>query len=252
MPLLEFSKNKMPVCTWIITVVLLLVSTGGLLALRHLYRISPADPTGGRAQTWAAAHETLRAYEAQQATLRVEVINRRKRYEHGGSSREEVKDAEESLIAVLSRIQEARRDLLAIDLAAAEAESRSVETQTAVLTDDQEPARRPTRKDYRREPWSLKEAPAIDQYFYQSFGYRMPISAFGQTPTHSRMGFDHHRAMDVAVSPDSREGKALIGYLRNSGIPFIAFRSAVANSSTGAHIHVGPPSYRIAAAAESR
>jgi hypothetical protein len=34
-------------------------------------------------------------------------------------------------------------------------------------------------------------------------------------------------------------------YLRKSGIPFIAFRSAVANMSTGAHIHIGRPSPRI-------
>jgi hypothetical protein len=30
--------------------------------------------------------------------------------------------------------------------------------------------------------------------------------------------------------------------LRRAGIPFIAFRSAVAGAATGAHIHIGQPS----------
>jgi hypothetical protein len=73
----------------------------------------------------------------------------------------------------------------------------------------------------------------------------MPISAFGQTAVHDQLGFDHRNAMDVAVSPDSAEGQALMGYLRSAGIPFIAFRYAVRGSATGAHIHVGYPSHRI-------
>jgi hypothetical protein len=51
--------------------------------------------------------------------------------------------------------------------------------------------------------------------------------------------------MDVAVHPDSAEGAALMSYLRSQGIPFIAFRQAVAGSATGAHIHIGYPSHRI-------
>jgi len=59
------------------------------------------------------------------------------------------------------------------------------------------------------------------------------------------MGFDHRNALDVALAPDSPEGRALIEYLRGEGIPFIAYRGAVAGSSSGAHIHVGQPSPRI-------
>jgi hypothetical protein len=51
--------------------------------------------------------------------------------------------------------------------------------------------------------------------------------------------------MDVALSPDSSEGKALMDYLRTQGIPFIAFHYAVPGSATGAHIHVGSPSHRL-------
>jgi hypothetical protein len=51
--------------------------------------------------------------------------------------------------------------------------------------------------------------------------------------------------MDVALHPDSAEGKALMDYLRRSGVPFIAFRSSVPGASTGPHIHVGRPSGRL-------
>ena len=61
------------------------------------------------------------------------------------------------------------------------------------------------------------------------------------------MGFDHRNAIDVALHPDSPEGRALIKHLRGSGIPFVAFKNAVPGSATGPHIHIGKPSVRIAA-----
>ncbi|HXU08566.1 MAG TPA: hypothetical protein VN743_06185, partial [Blastocatellia bacterium] len=83
-------------------------------------------------------------------------------------------------------------------------------------------------------------------YFVSQFHHAMPISAYGQTAVHDQLGFDHRNAVDVAVSPDSAEGQTLMAYLRSVGIPFIAFRHAVAGSATGAHIHIGYPSKRIA------
>jgi hypothetical protein len=71
------------------------------------------------------------------------------------------------------------------------------------------------------------------------------VSAFGQTPLHDRMGFDHKDALDVAVHPDSPEGRTLMDYLRAARIPFIASWGTVPGSSSGAHIHVGQPSPRI-------
>jgi hypothetical protein len=92
--------------------------------------------------------------------------------------------------------------------------------------------------------WSLADAPKIERFFAQMFGQALPITAFGQTGTHDRLRFDHRNAMDVALHPDSNEGRSLIDYLRQAGIPFIAFRGAVAGASTGAHIHIGQPSAR--------
>ena len=56
------------------------------------------------------------------------------------------------------------------------------------------------------------------------------MSALGQTPTHDRLGFDHRNAVDVAVHPDSVEGRALLDHLRDQGIPFLAFRGPVARA----------------------
>jgi hypothetical protein len=93
--------------------------------------------------------------------------------------------------------------------------------------------------------WVLSDATKVETFFASKFRHALPISAFGQTAVHSQMGFDHRNAIDVAVSPDSAEGQALMTYLRNAGIPFIAFHYAVAGSATGAHIHIGYPSHRV-------
>jgi len=92
--------------------------------------------------------------------------------------------------------------------------------------------------------FSLVDTGKIENFFAQNFGRALPISAFGQTATHDRLRFDHRNAIDVALHPDSREGRSLLNYLRQAGIPFIAFRSAVPGAATGAHIHIGKPSPR--------
>ena len=84
----------------------------------------------------------------------------------------------------------------------------------------------------------------IKSFFVSKFGRTLPVSAFGQTRLHSRLGFDHRNSVDVALSPDSVEGRALLGKLRGFGVPFITFRRAIRGVATGAHIHVGRPSPR--------
>lgn len=99
-----------------------------------------------------------------------------------------------------------------------------------------------------RAVWSLKaDTPKLQQFFVARFGRPLPVSAYGQTPLHDRMGFDHRNALDIAVHPDSPEGRALMDYLQAAGIPFIAAWGAVPGSTSGAHIHVGQPSPHIAA-----
>ncbi len=95
--------------------------------------------------------------------------------------------------------------------------------------------------------WSLTRVPAIERFFNRRFHRPLPVSAYGQTSLHDRLGFDHRGALDVAIHPDTPEGRALLAYLRSERIPFIAFRGAAAGASTGAHVHIGEPSSRRAA-----
>ncbi|HLI85541.1 MAG TPA: hypothetical protein VKV17_16620 [Bryobacteraceae bacterium] len=84
------------------------------------------------------------------------------------------------------------------------------------------------------------------------FGRPLPISANGETAVHRALGFDHTGRVDVAVTPDQPEGVWLRSYLEARHIPYFAFRQAVPGKATGAHIHVGPQSTRLAEAAGSR
>lgn len=92
--------------------------------------------------------------------------------------------------------------------------------------------------------WSLPDIEKVKAFFAEKFGRPLPISAFGQSASHSRLRFNHRHAVDVAVHPQSAEGKALTEYLRQEGIPFIAITGAIAGSATGPHIHVGKPSHK--------
>jgi hypothetical protein len=97
-----------------------------------------------------------------------------------------------------------------------------------------------------RGRWSLADVPRVERAFADAFGRALPISALGQTAVHTRIGFDHRDAADVAVHPDSVEGRWLMGYLRQAEIPFIGVRLAVPGTSTGAHVHIGRASARLA------
>ena len=94
--------------------------------------------------------------------------------------------------------------------------------------------------------WSLSEAAGVKQFFAHRFGRALPIGAFGQSALHNRWGYDHRNAMDIGVNPGSKEGQALMEYLRANGIPFLAFHFAVPGVATGPHIHIGLPSHKIA------
>jgi hypothetical protein len=88
---------------------------------------------------------------------------------------------------------------------------------------------------------------AIERSFEREFGRPLPISARGETAVHRALGFDHRGRVDVALHPDQREGRWLLSLLERWQVPHFAFRSPVAGKSTGAHIHIGPPSGRFKA-----
>jgi hypothetical protein len=92
--------------------------------------------------------------------------------------------------------------------------------------------------------WALADAWKVQRFFFDTFKKPLPIAVFGQGAIHDRWRLDHHNSMDVSLHPDGSEGQALLSFLRNNGIPFLAFRGAIPGTATGPHIHIGRPSHR--------
>jgi hypothetical protein len=92
--------------------------------------------------------------------------------------------------------------------------------------------------------WNLSDAWKVQRFFLDAFRKPLPIAVFGQGSIHDRWRLDHHNAMDVTLYPEGPEGRALLGFLRANGIPYLAFRDAIPGTATGPHIHIGRPSHR--------
>jgi hypothetical protein len=86
----------------------------------------------------------------------------------------------------------------------------------------------------------------VETAFQGHFGHALPVSANGETAVHRALGFDHRGRVDVAIKPDQPEGVWLRDYLTANRIPFFAFDQAMPGKATGAHIHLGPQSTRLA------
>jgi hypothetical protein len=210
---------------------------------RELARLR-ADLIEKMKESRASAEKLLALHEEEKKKVSDEYERRRVLYYQGLISRAELYQAERALAAMMVHVEEDKRWLVDSDIAITEASLRDEllrlpglalggYSETATLVRFNGGA-----------PWSLTDAVKIEKFFSQAFGHTLPISAFGQTATHDRLRFDHRNAMDVALHPDSNEGKSLLAYLRQAGIPFIAFRHAVPGAATGAHIHIGNPSMR--------
>jgi hypothetical protein len=187
----------------------------------------------------------LAALERDQSSLRLEVIHRRNLYQNGQVSKEQVHEAEQAFIAALTQMHAARDAVNEMDIGITEAVLGEKVNRIPVLPVNGYSETKDLKRFNGSFRWSLREAPRIESYFSRIFGRRLPVTAMGQSPTHNRLRFDHHDSMDVAVHPDSVEGKALIAHLRKNDIPFIAFRGASPGVSTGPHIHIGRPSARL-------
>lgn len=168
-----------------------------------------------------------------------EAAHRKDLLARGLISRQEWAESNRALADARRKLADARRQILEADhtLAEALADPRVLE---------RDPAGTPTLVRYRGAGhWTLAEVPRIEAFFARRFGRPLPVSAYGQTALHDRFGFDHREAVDVAVTPDSAEGTALMAYLRDAGISFLGFRARVPGEATGAHIHIGEASHRL-------
>jgi hypothetical protein len=198
----------------------------------------------------ASVEELITIYEAALKTATETLEKRKEIFAQGLISKRDLEASEQEIKQAQANIDEARKQIIEADQLIAEAKAEEMERL------------RPAPPSVSRKSggytatsailryggssgWTLARASNVQSFFVSQFGRQLPISAYGQSATHNRMRFDHSNSIDVAVHPDSAEGRALIAYLRSAGIPFLAFRSAVPGAATGAHIHIGYPSHRI-------
>jgi hypothetical protein len=175
-----------------------------------------------------------------------EVVERRKElFASGLVSKRELEESEQALSASQARIESHRGQIAQVDYVIAEALAAEQLARLQPL----EVGGYVASGDFMRYSgpanWSLSDVVKVESFFADRFNRPLPVSAFGQTPVHERLGLGHHNSIDVAAHPDSPEGQALMAYLRSAGISFIAFRHAVPGSATGPHIHIGFPSRRL-------
>ena len=188
----------------------------------------------------AALARVLALQEADVARAKAEITRRKDLAARELIARRDVDEAERAADWLAAAVERTRADI-------GRADTLIVEARAALIP--------PVAPGHERETpdhiafggtggWSLARASAIDRFFTRTFHRPLPVSALGQTALHDQLGFDHRAALDVAIHPDTREGRALVAYLRSEGIPFIAFRAVETGVSTGAHIHIGEPSPR--------
>jgi hypothetical protein len=197
-------------------------------------------------ETRASTAKLLALHEDDVKRLTEVYQQRRELYNQGLISRAELNLAERALAMAIVRVNEDKRWITESDIALTEASMRDVLLGLPTLVPGGYSESGTLIRFNGAASWSLADAGKIEKFFARTFGHALPVSAFGQTATHDRLRFDHRNAIDVALHPDSNEGRSLLSYLRQAGIPFIAFRGPVSGAATGAHIHIGKPSIRTA------
>ena len=196
-------------------------------------------------QTYRQSLERLLVLQTQDASRARANHDRNLRLlELGLIPRRQVETSEAELKEVLSHQTETARQLESIDQLVAEVHASEQLASLPPVPAGSYSFNGPLLRFVGAARWSMADSTKLDAFYRLKFGKPLPISAFGQTETHQRLGFDHREALDVAVHPDSPEGQELILYLQSQGISFIAIRAAITGSATGAHIHIGPPSRR--------
>jgi hypothetical protein len=196
---------------------------------------------------YRASLDTLMPLQEQELAGAIRLREKRREFlERGIISRKEFEETEAAVARAEDKVGETRRAIGDADHAMAEATTARALAGLPPLGPGGYAESAGLIRYNGAAAWSLKPDTArLRQFFATRFGRPLPVSAFGQTPLHDRMGFDHRDALDVAVHPDSPEGRALMDYLRAARLSFIAFWNAVPGSASGAHIHVGQPSPRI-------
>jgi len=207
-----------------------------------------SDLLGATAKYKATIEALLPAYEGGLKTTAASLEIRKELYNKGLISKRELEEAEQAVNDSQRKLDEARRQLTESNQLVANAAAELNAARNGAIRGSASPGGLTTSNAIMRYTgalgWTISQASKVENFFSSTFGRSLPISAFGQSGTHNRMGLDHRNSVDVALSPDSAEGKALMTYLQNNAIPFLAFRTAIPGAATGAHIHIGYPSHK--------
>jgi hypothetical protein len=190
--------------------------------------------------------EKLLELQRQDEARTAEMVGKRKELlDLGVISKRDLEDGERALAEAQGKVAETTKRIADVDNLVAEVNTAEELAKTSA---DRPGLYRSTGLVIRyagASRWALGDVAKVEAFFRLKFARPLPVSAVGQTVTHNQLGFDHREAVDVALHPDSAEGRALIGYLTSQGVSFIAIRGAIPGSATGAHIHIGPPSRRV-------
>jgi hypothetical protein len=210
----------------------------------------PATPLIDPAQdAQARGKELLQLLENEQKSASSNVAQLRRLVAEGLIARVELEESEHALAAVEAKIEESRNQMANAPRLAEVQKSAAAKTRPALIKQTFLPVNLNKTATILRSQgtanWSIGSLSVVQHFFSNAFGRALPTSAVGQSSTHNRLGWDHRNAVDVALHPDSAEGRALIGYLHSAGIPFLAFRLAIPGVATGPHIHIGSPSHRL-------
>jgi hypothetical protein len=195
----------------------------------------------------ASLTRLLALYERDVTKAEEKVAQSQKLLAEGLISKNQVIQNEAALAAARDKVNEAQRQMANADTQIANALLEAqAEAQLAKIPMRRGALLRTT--SYIRYSgsvgWNLSDAWKVQRFFMDSFRKQLPVAVFGQGAIHDRWRLDHRNAMDVSLHPDGPEGQALMNYLRQNGIPFLAFRSAIPGTATGPHIHIGRPSHR--------
>lgn len=190
----------------------------------------------------ASVNALIPHYQESVKSATAALAKRKELFDKGLVSKRDIEDAERALKDAQAQLDQARNQLVETDQLIAEATAEPKPTSPS--STGRYASKSAVMRYSGASGWAIAEASKVEGFFSSKFGRQLPISAFGQSETHNRLGFDHRNSVDVALHPDSAEGKALIEYLQTNGIPFLAFRSAIPGVATGAHIHIGYPSHR--------
>ena len=196
----------------------------------------------------SSAQEVVKFQEQEVANATAKAEQLRKLVADGLIARNELTAVEQEIAAAQSRLDATKKQIADSDnliVQIQQAEKTEKALAKAQAAQSRRLIQRVSMRYYGMAGWALSNISSVQAFFSSNFGRPLPISTMGQSSTHNAMGWDHRNSADVGVHPDSAEGRALIAFLQSKGIPFLAFRGAIAGVSTGPHIHIGYPSGRL-------